>query len=140
MSLDLIRAAEHVRQHQGKTFVVIATVLNNEGWRPPKRRATFNTQMVTEMIERTKRRAKGASTSRTATQRRKHEWPLRALAEHVGMPSVTLYTWIRRGWVTARKVPSSREQGEWLVRADAKQVKALRARRAKRASMKRGST
>jgi hypothetical protein len=36
---------------------------------------------------------------------RAHEWTIPALAEKIGMPRITLYFWIRKGHVAARRVP-----------------------------------
>lgn len=125
-------ARVEVLRAEGKTSVEVAAQLNKERWRPAKRRATFNASMVVQLAARTRTGAARAAGARTSAQKRAHEWPLRALAEHLGMPTITLYTWIERGWVKARKILSSKKDGEWLVRADAKEVKALRARRAAR--------
>ncbi|AVH55785.1 MULTISPECIES: hypothetical protein [Streptomyces] len=56
------------------------------------------------------------------------EWWLRDLAIELSMPTITLYTWIRRGWVpSARK--ETRPPYRWIVRADRDGIAALRARR-----------
>jgi hypothetical protein len=46
------------------------------------------------------------------------------------MPDVTLYNWVRRGWLKARQIDGP--QGRWVVVADGnerKRLKALRTRR-----------
>jgi hypothetical protein len=57
------------------------------------------------------------------------EWWLRDLAAELSMPAVTLYKWIRKGWITtARK--ESRPPYRWIIRATPDDVAALRKRRA----------
>lgn len=51
-----------------------------------------------------------------------HEWWLPELALAIEMPGVTLYHWIRRGWVSARQ----REDRRWIVWADEAEVERLR--------------
>ncbi|GAA3824490.1 hypothetical protein GCM10022403_067410 [Streptomyces coacervatus] len=56
------------------------------------------------------------------------EWWLRDLAIELSMPTITLYTWVRRGWVRdARK--ETRPPYRWIVRADDNDIAALRERR-----------
>jgi hypothetical protein len=56
------------------------------------------------------------------------EWWLRDLAAELSMPSITLYGWARRGWVTiARK--ESRPPYRLILRADRAELDRLRSRR-----------
>jgi DNA invertase Pin-like site-specific DNA recombinase len=121
---DLIRRTEQLR-HEGKSLQQVADTLNAEGWRPAKRRTTFNASMVSSLLE-----AKGAT--RTTRPRgplpkklKANEWTLPALADHLGMSRVTLHSWVRRGWVQARKVESPRPSGAWLLWADDNELQRL---------------
>jgi DNA invertase Pin-like site-specific DNA recombinase len=114
------------------TSLKIAERLNAEGWRPPKRRATFNAEMVRTMMSRN-----GMTLERTATRRamakpklKKDEWFLPDLATELGMPVITLYCWIRRAWVTARQLMTGRQPRVWAIRANAEELARLRALRA----------
>ena len=40
------------------------------------------------------------------------------------MPTITLYSWVQRGWVKARQQPQP--QGRWIVWADAAEVERLK--------------
>ena len=60
---------------------------------------------------------------------RKHEWTLPALAEELSMPTITLYSWVRKGRVTARKVLDVGTLGVWVIQADAAELQRLRALR-----------
>lgn len=107
----------------------IAAQLNAEGWRPAKRRATFNGPMVANLLAHQGVPA-GVSHSRSAPwpERGPDEWPLPELAHRLDMPSVTLFSWLRKGWLQARQVPRAGLQ-QWLIWADDTELERLRARR-----------
>ena len=56
------------------------------------------------------------------------EWPVTGLAAELGMPTVTIYNWIYRGWITARHAPGTKN---WIITADDEQIRQLRERRAR---------
>ncbi len=59
------------------------------------------------------------------------EWTIRELAEIIGMPEPTLYTWVQQGRLSCRLVPSPSGRGHRkLVHADAETIAALKAVRA----------
>ena len=58
---------------------------------------------------------------------RDHEWLLPELAGELSMPVITLYSWLRRGWVEGRRLDEPRRP--WVIHADAKQLAHLRALR-----------
>jgi DNA invertase Pin-like site-specific DNA recombinase len=117
-----------VLRGQGLTSPEIAAVLNQEGFLPPKRRATYNAQMVRELVARwglsSWRRSEADGGVLGAD-----EWWLNGLALELGMPSITLFTWLRRGWVEGRKLPGGR-LGRWVLWADARELDRLRRLRA----------
>lgn len=125
---DLVRRAEQL-QCEGKQLQQVAEVLNAEGWRPAKRRATFTASMVRSLLA-----SKGAERS-TYTPRplpeelEANEWTLPALADRLSMSRITLYSWVFRHWVQARKVQSSRPPGVWIVWADERELERLTALR-----------
>lgn len=100
--------------------------LNHEGWRPPKRRAQFNRQMVADLMRRLGLRHKHA---RKRDQRRldPHQWWLPDLARELDMPDVTLYNWVRHGWVKGQKQTAG--DTRWILWADAPTLESLRKRR-----------
>ena len=74
----------------GCTIAQIAERLNAEGFRPPKRSPVFTPNAVSDLL-----RALGIQRSRIPASRNRpalaqHEWWLRDLAAHLGMPEVTL--------------------------------------------------
>jgi DNA invertase Pin-like site-specific DNA recombinase len=125
---DLVRRAEQLRR-EGKLLRQVADALNAEGWRPAKRRATFTAAMVASLVV-TKRTERSSPASRPIPEKLEaNEWTLPALADELGMSRMTLHSWVRRGWVQARKVPSSRPHGVWILRADEKERERLAALR-----------
>jgi DNA invertase Pin-like site-specific DNA recombinase len=103
----------------------IAGRLNAEGYRPPKRRERFGAQGIVELLQRL-----GVVTAHSHGPPQPsfgaHEWGLRDLARSVGMPHVTLYNWVQRGWVTARREDASPHR--WILWADEAELIRLRQR------------
>ncbi|MFF4028471.1 hypothetical protein ACFYZ2_01635 [Streptomyces sviceus] len=64
------------------------------------------------------------SLRRGAAQLGRHEWWLTDLARALGMPRVTLFGWIKRGWVTAHQLTDQR--GSWIIHANPAEVERLR--------------
>jgi predicted transposase YbfD/YdcC len=121
------RAAELRRE--GLECARIAEILNAEGWRPAKRRNTFNAQMVHHLLLKS-----GAETIKYRRRppqiaRLENEWTTRELAEEIGMPQPTLYTWIQKGRLSCRNVGSGSKRAV-LVRADPETITVLKAIRA----------
>lgn len=106
--------------------VQIARVLNEEGWRPAKRRATFNAAMVSTLLSRQGLHY-GSSKQQVAhtIQRNPDEWTLKELARELEMPEMTLYTWLRKGRLNARQEKQT-GRSIWLVQADKAERERLR--------------
>jgi hypothetical protein len=114
---------------EGHKAAVIAEMLNTEGWRPPKRRATYNAPMVLELLHRigvpvSPRRSLAARLEKRAPD----ELTISELAALLAAPQVTVHSWITRGVVTARRVQVS-SHGLWLIRVDDAELNRLRERR-----------
>jgi DNA invertase Pin-like site-specific DNA recombinase len=108
---------------EGLSLARVAERLNEEGFRPPKRRATYNAAMVARLLGvkgRTGPRPRAVSSVGMLAE---HEWLLTDLARKVGMPAITLHRWVRVGWVSARKlqVPG----GHWAIWADEEELQRL---------------
>ena len=108
---------------QKRTSAQIADQLNREGFRPPKRRETFNRGMVRTLLSRQ------ARTGRRARAVENHilgadEWWFTDLARYLDLPQPTLYKWMRCGWVNARQLPVA--GGRWILWADADELNRLR--------------
>jgi DNA invertase Pin-like site-specific DNA recombinase len=116
--------------HQaGQRCPQIAEQLNAEGWRPAKRRATFNGSMVANLLAHQGVPARLVHAHAPPwPDRQPHEWSLPELACTLEMPAVTLFSWLRKGWLQARKVLRAGKP-QWLVCADAAELERLRGRR-----------
>jgi DNA invertase Pin-like site-specific DNA recombinase len=101
----------------------IARRLNAEGYHPPKRRVAFGAQGVQDLLQRLGLVTKH-SHRRPQPGLGAHEWGLRELAQAIDMPHITLYNWVCRGWVTARREPTPPRR--WILWADAAEVARLR--------------
>jgi DNA invertase Pin-like site-specific DNA recombinase len=115
-------------RQQGQTAPQIAATLNREGFIPPKRRATYNSQMVLQLLARSGLSSWSRSRSDGGVLGA-DEWWLNQLALELGMPQITLHSWVRRGWVSGRKLPGGR-MGRWIVWADGPELDRLRRLRA----------
>ncbi|MBV8432341.1 MAG: recombinase family protein [Solirubrobacterales bacterium] len=113
---------------QGQTAAEIAATLNREGFLPPKRRATYNRGMVHHLLARCGR-SRGSRSQPEGGVLGKNEWWLNQLAQELGMPSITLHSWRRRGWVRGRKLPGG-QMGRWILWADGPELDRLRRLRA----------
>ena len=119
---ELAARIETLRRER-KTLSEIATTLNSEGFRPPKRSAKFTKGIVCNLLR--ERRAK--SGNRTDLELNQHlqtnEWWLADLASELSMPIATLHRWRRVGWVASRKVRIAR--GRWAIYADAAELERM---------------
>ncbi len=119
---DFDRLSERIVQlrQENRTSAQIATTLNAEGWHPPKRRATFNAGMVRSIFCRRNR-----ATARPAPcTLEPGEWWFGDLAHELALPHSTLYSWMRRGWINAKRLPIG--QGRWVLWADDEELDRLR--------------
>lgn len=119
-SPDLLARVATLHQ-QGLDRAAMAQQLNAEGWRPAKRRQTFTADMVGSLLARQGLRS-SPSRSR-AVARKTDEWTLPELAYTLAMPDPTLYSWLRKGHLKIRRDKGS---GQWLIWADASELKRLR--------------
>jgi hypothetical protein len=111
---------------QGLKAPAMAQTLHAEGWRPPKRRTTFPGATVRTMVVR-----QGLWTPRSRTRtvpRRPHAWTILELAHHLQLPHQTLYAWVYKGRLKARRTTRTRHP-LWLVHADPTALARLRALR-----------
>jgi DNA invertase Pin-like site-specific DNA recombinase len=121
---QLIDRATELRR-AGHGYAAIAEHLNDEGWRPPKRRETFNASMVHHLLRRA-----GVTTPRhrkkhVIVERQPDEWTIAELAQHIPMPMPTLYNWIQEGRLRSRTILHNKSQLV-LVCADAPTIAQIR--------------
>jgi DNA invertase Pin-like site-specific DNA recombinase len=124
----LERVAALHAEHE--TLPAIANRLNAEGWRPAKRRQTFNANMVQTLVA-----AQGLRSARTCTRdkiedRSPNEWTIAELAHLLSIPQPTLFSWLRQGKLQGRQ-NSQTARRLWLIQADEAEIARLRALRAR---------
>ncbi len=129
------RAGELYRA--GQNCAVIAATLNDEGWRPPKRRDTFNREMVRRLLAsagliETKQRG-----PMTIPERRAGEWTINELAAEIGAPAATIYNWVQNGRLSSRSLKVEGRLTK-LVTVDAATIASLKIARATPLPFRRG--
>jgi DNA invertase Pin-like site-specific DNA recombinase len=112
--LDEIRSLRRA----GFTASQIATKLNEGGWVTPTQRNAFNERLVRAMVLRYGPMPRGPT--RPPDDNGKELW-LSDLAAELGMPTITLYGWLRRGWVKGRHI-----NGRWAVVSDRREIQRYR--------------
>jgi DNA invertase Pin-like site-specific DNA recombinase len=115
---DAIMTALHELRRQGLTARRIADQLNADGWITPTQRSPFNERLVRAMMHRYGRVARGPKPPPRGAE---NAWWLADLARELKMPLVTLYGWLTRGLVQARRL-----DGQWAVVADKAELRRLR--------------
>lgn len=106
--------------------VEIARALNAEGWRPAKRRDTFNAVMVSTLLSRQGLHYGSSKQQVVHTlQRQRDEWTLKELARELEMPEITLYAWLQKGRLNARQEKQT-GRSLWLIHADKTELERLR--------------
>jgi DNA invertase Pin-like site-specific DNA recombinase len=110
----------------GRNNPQIAEALNAEGFRPPKRTSRFTGGQVRTLITQRGIRSQHKGRPAVLTSLPPGQWSVPSLAAELGMPTATIYNWIYRGWITARRAPGSKN---WIITADNGQMRQLRERR-----------
>jgi hypothetical protein len=121
------RATELYRAGNG--CAAIAAILNQEAWRPAKRRDTFNAEMVRHLLTAAGVVEPSPRRPRVILGRQPDEWPIRELAAELGVPQPTVYNWVRNGRLLSRSVKVGGGSAK-LVTADAATIARLKTIRA----------
>jgi hypothetical protein len=115
-------AALHGR---GETPEAIATALDREGFRPPKRASRFTAGMVRRLLHELGLRRRVPRAPEPAGVLSPGERWLHDLARDLALSPHTLHGWRKKGWLHARQVGG--RGGPWAVWADACELARLRA-------------
>jgi hypothetical protein len=111
---------------QGLDNTAIAGQLAAEGFRTPRLHDRFHPGEIQHLIRRL-----GLRPGLDHDRRTDHgslgpgQWWLATLAREIGMPSATLFGWLRRGWAAGRQ--DTRPPYRWIITADQAEVDRLRA-------------
>ena len=107
------------------TTIEMITLLHQEGFHPPKQRKTFNPQILRTLIRRLGFGSRKEPKPKAMLD--EHEWWLPELAAVLNMPAITLYNWVKRGWVHARQLTTYPKH--WIIWADEAELDRLRTHR-----------
>jgi hypothetical protein len=113
----------------GQSVPGIARMLTEEGWRPAKGGETFTVSMVRRILARPDvQQLIGRKRLTDGIPKREQEWTTDELADLVGMPRVSLYVWLKKGILKARRM-RYQTRSVWLIWADETELSRLRALR-----------
>jgi DNA invertase Pin-like site-specific DNA recombinase len=117
---------ERVRElaSRGLDSILIARRLDEKGYRSPRLVKGFGHQGVGKLMRRLGLCQREGRRLPPQGLLGEHEWWLGELAERIRMPKQTLYTWIRRGWVSSRQLRGHARR--WVVWADEAELLRLR--------------
>ena len=132
-----LKARVHELHGQGLHMPAIAERLNAENWTPA--RGERFTRLAVRGLLRSDRPVRAAR-RRDPLDRRADEWTLHELSARTSIPVPTLYGWLCRQKLEARKeVPGRGSRPRWLVRAEPSVLEKIWEWRALPASQKRMS-
>src|SRR5262249_20382623 len=110
----------------GLTTTAISAALATDGLRPPRGGQRFNPVEIQHLVRRLGIRPGLDADRRTDRgELAAGQWRLSTLAAEGGMPMATLFTWLRRGWISARQ--DTHPPYRWIITADQAEVQRLRA-------------
>ena len=114
---------------KGKSYSDIAAVLNATGWEPARKDVFTEAAVATLSRKSGTGRTGGYRRERPSpTDQKRDEWLIDDLVGKTAVPKSTLYGWIRKGKLKARK-ENHREGGKkrrWLIHADRDTRNAIR--------------
>lgn len=124
---DLLKrvAKLNTQKNNAKT---IAKILNEEGWRPAKRRDTFNASMVNTLLSRQGLRSSGRKRPSDGIKKKANEWTIRELSQKLQIPEPTLHSWIKKGRINFRRVSKS-GRVVLIIKADKMEINRLQSLR-----------
>jgi hypothetical protein len=109
----------------GHTRRAIADKLNEEGWRPAKRRTTFTPPMIGNLLHKQGLAFRQRLALAEGVERHADEMTILELALRLGIPDQTLFSWLRRGELRGRLASVSGHR-IWLIRVDDTELERLK--------------
>lgn len=124
---DLLQRALQLHT-EGLTFQAIAERLSVEGWRPASGQGAWTMSMVWNLLDRPDGRPRTVRHLSKGLSKAAHEWEVYEFADRMGMSRFSVYTWLKRGRLRARRVPH-RGRLLWLIWADDAEFERLQTQR-----------
>lgn len=110
----------------GQSVPGIARMLTQQGWRPAKGGETFTVSMVRRILARPDvQQLIGRKRLTDGVPKRAQEWTTDELVDLLGMPRVSLYVWLKKGILKARRT-RYQTRSVWLIWADEEELARLR--------------
>jgi len=126
---ELVHRVAQLR-NDGQTVSAIAQILTKQGWRPAQGGDTFSDSSVRRILaRRDARRLVERPRISEGIPKAANEWTTDEIIDALDMPRVTLYGWIKKGLVKARRV-LYQKRSMWLIWADETELNRLHALRA----------
>ena len=110
---------------EGQSSARIAAALNGAGWQTPAGRS-FSAAAVRTLLSRYGVTKAAPRAEQGAGARGSDEYLIPDLVRMLNVAYPTVYGWIKRGWVEARRQGGS--PGRWVIHADREKLHELRAR------------
>ena len=120
---ELLKRTQEL-QKEKKLFKEIAVILNQEGWRLPKRKKVFNEGAVASLLSRGHKDGNKKTRSLQA-KRLPNEWTFQEISQKTNIPTPTLYAWMRKDMLQVRRAQDVSHGGIWLIKADGEELKRL---------------
>src|SRR6266496_3604252 len=127
-----LRERVHQLAAHGHRAKAIADQLHAEGFRPAKGHERIGVNAINQLLHQlgcprafTRDRLAPPAGEKPGP----NDWWLDEPATELGMPPITLHSWLRRGWIGGRQ--ESRHPHRWILHADAHQLAELRLRRSR---------
>lgn len=114
-------------QKEDKTLKEIAIILNEEGWETAKLKGSFSAQKVGSLLASNGKKSRIKPRSNKVI-RASNEWTMQELSKQTNIPVPTLFVWMKKEKLKARKTEAS-YGGIWLITADEKELTRLKALR-----------
>jgi DNA invertase Pin-like site-specific DNA recombinase len=112
-------------QKDNRTLKEIAAILNEEGWKTAKQKGSFTAQTIGSLLASNGKKSKIKPRAHRIA-RLEDEWTIQELSRLVNISEVTLYSWIKKGTLKARKVKETSHGGIWLIIANEEEIKRLK--------------
>ena len=121
---DLAKLAADLKS-KGMTLQQITDRLNKQGWHSPKLLGAFSKDMVNRLLTRTQIKVSDKKALATDISRMENEFTFCELSQKINMPEQTLYRWMQKGELNARKVENAYKRQIWLITANEQELQRL---------------
>lgn len=116
--------------NEGHSVIEICKKLTEEGWRTPKRGQVFKPDGIRKILQKEGISKRKKQIGLRAMQLNKNEWTVSGLATKLAMPEISLYSWLKKGKLSA-KLNDAVKPSQWIIFADDLEIARLQELRTK---------